>query len=96
MWTYTPENPRKTLATIIERVHQLLLEDEDPEPVMRELENRLADAGVVPTLRTESVLAFIVDLEAVLSELDPMAICWPTSPLESYETAAELVLDLIP
>lgn len=93
---FIPANPAKKLDAILRQAEILLSKEPKPRQTIRYLAMRLAETSLAPELPTNSPQAFLINLKAALMELDPGAIQWPTRRLVSYETAEELILDLIP
>jgi hypothetical protein len=84
------------LQKIVNRLEFLLDKEKVSEAELRNLQREFQDAGMAEELRTNSTMAFCMDLYATLSELTPLAIATPSQHLIMYQTAQDLVDAIIP
>jgi len=91
-----PSGRRQALLELTNRLEVLLRQEPDPQAWMKYLGERLREAGIAPDLREDHPMAFCLDLNANLEALYPGAYHYPLQPLGEYQSAEELVLDILP
>ena len=98
--TSVPAQPKRitrrdVLRPFMDKLEDLLRQEDDPPATMRWLETCLNDEGLVGEMRTDNPMAFAIDLMENLLEKDPDSYIVPLQYPRAFENAEELVLAML-
>jgi len=86
---------RDALRPFMDKLEDLLRQEDDPPATMRWLETCFYDEGLVGEMRTDDPMAFAIDLMENLLEKDPDSYIVPLQDPRTFENAEELVLAML-
>ncbi|WP_295449618.1 hypothetical protein [uncultured Thiodictyon sp.] len=86
---------RDVLNPFMDKLEDLLRQEDDPPATMRWLETYLYDEGLVGGMRTDNPMAFAIDLMENLLEKDPDSYIVPPKDPRAFENAEELILAML-